>query len=167
MDFQYFEVREPTILLYCPNLVSEPLLWCLMSSKFCPNVYHSYSISPFCIVLVCYLPSWIFSAVMSDVSRCVCQSPIGVYVCYFLGQLLGCAYHLFVWSNLDFMHISHWITFPTQPCLVFCANLLHSLITWMMVSSLSSHSLHLLFLLSLIYSRFDIISSYGVVLYCH
>ena len=23
---------------------------------------------------------------------CVCQSPIGVYVCYFLGQVLGCAY---------------------------------------------------------------------------
>ena len=23
---------------------------------------------------------------------CVCQSPIGVYVCYFLGQELGCAY---------------------------------------------------------------------------
>ena len=23
---------------------------------------------------------------------CVCPSPIGVYVCYFLGQVLGCAY---------------------------------------------------------------------------
>ena len=23
---------------------------------------------------------------------CVCQSPIGVYVCYFLGQMLSCAY---------------------------------------------------------------------------
>ena len=23
---------------------------------------------------------------------CVCQSPIGVYVCHFLGQVLGCAY---------------------------------------------------------------------------
>ena len=23
---------------------------------------------------------------------CICQSPIGVYVCYFLGQVLGCAY---------------------------------------------------------------------------
>ena len=37
---------------------------------------------------------------------------------------------------------------PTQPCLVlysFCANLLHSLIIWLMVSSLSPHNLHLLF----------------------
>ena len=23
---------------------------------------------------------------------CVCQSPIGVYVCYFLGQVMGCVY---------------------------------------------------------------------------
>ena len=36
----------------------------------------------------------------------------------------------------------------TQSCLVlysFCANLLHSLIMWLMVSSLSPHNLHLLF----------------------
>ena len=29
-----------------------------------------------------------------------------------------CIYHLFVWSNLNFLHISHWITLPTQSCLV-------------------------------------------------
>ena len=59
-----------------------------------------------------------------------------------------CIYHLFVWSNLNFLHISQWITLPTQSCLVlysFCANLLHSLIMWLMVSSLSLHSLLLLF----------------------
>ena len=59
-----------------------------------------------------------------------------------------CIYHLFVWSNLNFMHISQWITLPTQSCLVlyyFCANLLHSLIMWLMVSSLSPHRQHLLF----------------------
>ena len=59
-----------------------------------------------------------------------------------------CIYHLFVWSNLNFLHISRWITLPTQSCLVlysFCAKLLHSLIMWFMVSYLSPHSLHLLF----------------------
>ena len=59
-----------------------------------------------------------------------------------------CIYHLFVWSNLNFLRISLWITFPTQSCLVlysFCANLLHSIIMWLMVSSLSPHSLHLQF----------------------
>ena len=59
-----------------------------------------------------------------------------------------CIYHLLVWSNWDFQHISQWITLPTQSCLAlysFCANLLHSLIMWLIVSSLSPHSLHLLF----------------------
>ena len=59
-----------------------------------------------------------------------------------------CIYHLFVWSNFNFLHISQWITLPTQSCLVLyslCANLLHSLIMWLMFSSLSLHCLHLLF----------------------
>ena len=59
-----------------------------------------------------------------------------------------CIYHLFVWSNLNFLHISKWITLPTQSCLAlysFCANLMHSLIMWLIVSSLSPHGLHLLF----------------------
>ena len=59
-----------------------------------------------------------------------------------------CIYHLFVWSNWNFLYISQWITLPTQSCLAlysFCANLLHSLIMWLIVSSLSPHRLHLLF----------------------
>ena len=57
-------------------------------------------------------------------------------------------YHLLVWSKSNFLHISQCITLPTQSCLVlysFCANLLHSLIMWLIVSSLLLHSLHLLF----------------------
>ena len=59
-----------------------------------------------------------------------------------------CIYHLFVWSNLNFLHIYLWITLPTQPCLdlySFCANLRHSFIMCLMVSSPSPHGLHLLF----------------------
>ena len=59
-----------------------------------------------------------------------------------------CLYHLIVWSNLNFLHISQWITLPTQSCLVlysFCANLLHSHIMWLIVLSLSPHSRLLLF----------------------
>ena len=57
-----------------------------------------------------------------------------------------CIYHLFVWSNWNFLHIPKWITWPTQSCLAlysFCANLLHSLIMWLIVSS--PQSLDLLF----------------------
>ena len=78
----------------------------------------------------------------------VCQSPIRVCVLFSRTDAGLCIYHLFVWSNLNFLHISHWITLPTQSCLVlysFQANLLHSLIMWLMVSSLSPHNLHLLF----------------------
>ena len=59
-----------------------------------------------------------------------------------------CIYHLFVWVNLNFLHNSQWIILPIQSCLVlysFCANLLHLLIMWLTVSSLSPHSLNLLF----------------------
>ena len=46
------------------------------------------------------------------------------------------------------MHISQWIILPTQSCLVlysFCVNFLHSSNMWLMISSLSPHSLYLLF----------------------
>ena len=58
-----------------------------------------------------------------------------------------CIYHLLVWSNWNFLYIFQWITLPTQSCLAlysFYASLLHSLIMWLMVSSLSLHSQHLL-----------------------
>ena len=64
-----------------------------------------------------------------------------------------CIYHLFVWSNGNSLHISQWITLPTQSCLAlysFCAYLLHSLIMWLIVSSLSPHSLQLLFCCTLL-----------------
>ena len=59
-----------------------------------------------------------------------------------------CIYPLFVWSNFNFLHIYQWITLTSQSCLVlysFCANLLHLLIMWLMVSSSPPHCLHLLF----------------------
>ena len=72
-------------------------------------------------------------------SLCVSFSRIGAGLCI---------YHLLVWSNLSSLHISQWITLPTQSCLALysrCTNLLYSLIIWLMVSSLSPHRLHLLF----------------------
>ena len=59
-----------------------------------------------------------------------------------------CIYYMFVWSNLNFLHNSKLITFPTQSCLIlysFCDRLLHSLFIWLIVSSLSPFNLHLLF----------------------
>ena len=80
-----------------------------------------------------------------------------------------CLYHLFVWPNLNFLHFSQWITLPTQSRLVlypFCANLLHSITMWLMVSSLSPHGLHLLFccvlsMLALYYYYFLLLESFS------
>ena len=54
-----------------------------------------------------------------------------------------CIYLLFVWSNKNLMHNSQGIIMLTQSSLV-CANLLHLLNMWLIVSSLSPHKLRLL-----------------------
>ena len=82
-----------------------------------------------------------------------------------------CINRLFVHANLNSLHNSLWITLPTQLCLdlySFCANLLHSLIMWLILSSQSPLNLHLLFFFfSLICSCFDMIASYSFVLHCY
>ena len=81
-------------------------------------------------------------------SVCISKSHRSLCVLFSRTSAGLCIYHLFVWLNLNFLHISQCITLPNQSCLVLyscCANLLHSLIRWLMVSSLSPHSLHLLF----------------------
>ena len=81
-------------------------------------------------------------------SKCHCS----LFVSFSRTDARLCIYHLFVWSNFNFLHISQWITLPTPSCLAvyfFCANLLHSLIMWLIISSLWPHSLHLLFFLVL------------------
>ena len=81
-------------------------------------------------------------------SVCTLKSHRSLFVLFSRTGAGLCIYHLLVWSSLNFLHISQWKTLPTQSCLVlysFCANLLHSFIMWLMVSSLSLHNRHLLF----------------------
>ena len=79
----------------------------------------------------------------------VSQNPRGVCVSHSPGQILGCANTICSYGQISiFLHNFQWITLLTQSCLVlysFCANLLHLLTMWLIVSSLSSHNLHLLF----------------------
>ena len=70
----------------------------------------------------------------------ISKSHRGLWVSFSRTGVGLCIYHLLAGSNLNFFHISQWITMPTQSCLAlysFCANLLHSLIMWLMVSYLS------------------------------
>ena len=61
-------------------------------------------------------------------SVCMSKSQRRLHVSFFRIAAGLCIYHLFVWWNLNFLHISQWTTLPIQSCLVlysFCANLLH------------------------------------------
>ena len=77
-----------------------------------------------------------------------------------------CIYHLFVWSNFNFLHSSQWITLPTQSCLVLYSLLLICCIRllWLIVSSLSPQNLHLLFCWVL--SIFALIWLVVIALFC-
>ena len=90
----------------------------------------------------------IWSGRLAENFVCISVSQRSLWVSFSRTDFRLCIYHLFVWSNFNFFHNSQWITLPTQSCLVlysFYANLLHSLILWLIVSSLLSHNLHLLF----------------------
>ena len=81
-------------------------------------------------------------------SVCISKSQWSLCVSFSRTDFVLCIDHLFLWSNFSFLHDSECITWPTQLCLAwysFSANLLHSLITWLIVSYLSQHNQHLLF----------------------
>ena len=98
-------------------------------------------------------------------SVCISKSLRSLCVSISRTHSVLCIYYLFAWSNLNFLHNSQWNTLPTQLCVVlyfFCANLLHSFIIWLIVSSPIPHKPRFAVLLCLIYSRFDMTSLYGV-----
>ena len=89
------------------------------------------------------------SGLLADITWSVCMSKShrSLWVSFSRTEVGLCIYHLFVWLNLNFLHISQLITLPTQSCLVlysFWANLLYSLMR-LMVSSLSPHNLYMQF----------------------
>ena len=103
---------------------------------------------------------------LAEIRWSVCKSKT-VSVLFSRTGARSCIYHLFVWLNLNVSHISQWINLLTQSCLVlysFGINLLHSLIMWLMVSSLSLHSQHLL--LCLVLSILALIWLVFMALFC-
>ena len=102
------------------------------------------------LLLLLLLLIIIRSGLLAEIRWSVCMTKSQRSLCVSFSRTDAgfCIYHLLVWSKLNFLHLFQWISLPTQWCLVlysFCANLPHSLIMWLMVSSLSPHSLHLLF----------------------
>ena len=96
---------------------------------------HNFASSPFLLIII-------RSGRLAEIrwSVCMTKSHRGLCVSFFRTDAGLWKYHLFVWSNLNFLHNSQWITLPIQLGLVlysFYANLLHSLIMWLIVSSVS------------------------------
>ena len=90
------------------------------------------------------------SGLLAKIGGSVCMSTSHMSLCvsFFRIDAELSKYDLFAWSNSNFCISPSASPFPTQSCLVlyyFSANLLHSLIMWLIVSSLSPHNLHLLF----------------------
>ena len=88
----------------------------------------------------------------------------GVCASHSPGLILGREYIICSYGQIS---IFQGITLSTQSCLVlysFCANLLHSLIMWLIVSYLYSHNLHRLFFLVL--SILDLIWLVLMALFC-
>ena len=123
------------------SFFSHSFRFILWSARIAKSTIVSVSSLFLLIIIRSGLLAWIsWSVCMLKSHRNLCVSfswtGAGLCICYLL-----------VWSNLNFLHISQWITLPTQSCLALyssCDNLLHSLIMWIIVSSLSPHSLHLL-----------------------
>ena len=77
-------------------------------------------------------------------SVCMLKSYRSLCVSFSRTDIGLCIYHLFVWTNFNFLHSSLWITLFSHSYLIlhfFCANLLHSLIMWLIITSLSPHNL--------------------------
>ena len=57
---------------------------------------------------------------LAEIRWSVCMSRSHRSLCVLFSRTGAglCIYHLFVWSNLDFLYISQWITLPTQSCLL-------------------------------------------------
>ena len=95
-----------------------------------------------------------------EIEWSVCISKFQRILCVSFSTL--CIYHLIVWSNLNFLHNSQLITFPTQSCLVLyslCVNLLHSLISFRLSHNIIYFSYFVASCLFLLWHR-----PYGVVL---
>ena len=79
----------------------------------------NFASSPFLLIII-------RSSLLAEIRRSVCMSKSHKSLCVLFSRTGAglCIYHLFVWSNLNFLHISRWITLSTQLCLVlysFCA----------------------------------------------
>ena len=114
-----------------------------------PVDHHAHLVVPSLILF--FWSSLLHSLIMWLVVSCLSPHNIHLLFCCVLSILAFsrrdsalCISHLLAWSNFNFLNNSLQITLP-RPVLsiiFFHAYLLHSVIMWLIVSSLSPHNLH-------------------------
>ena len=98
------------------------------------------SFSLFLFLFLLLISTWSSFLVAIKWSVCISKSQRISFILFFRMDSGLCIYHLVVWSKFNLLHNSQWNIFPTQLCLVLyslCANLLHLLTMWLIISSLS------------------------------
>ena len=82
--------------------------------------------------VLCFLLVIISSGLLAEMRWSVCMSKSHGSLCVLFSRTGAglCIHHLFVWSNLNFLHISHWITLPTQSCLFYLFQVFHTTVRW-------------------------------------
>ena len=107
--FQFSSKVEVLILLF--HILSVFILWSARTEK-------STILQVLFFSLLIIIRSGFLAEIMlnSHGSLCVSFSRTGAEFCI---------YHLLVWSNLNFLHISQWVTLPTQSCIIII--IIHSL----------------------------------------
>ena len=77
---------------------------------------HNFANSLFFLFFFFFLLIIIRSGLLAEIRWSVCMSKSQRSLCVSFSRTDAglCIYHLFVWSNLNFSHISEWITLPTQ-----------------------------------------------------
>ena len=146
------------------SLAKSILNLCLFSlSLIFPVTRWNHKFGRFSLLLLLLFFAITRSGLLTRICWSVCISKSQIIFCVWFSWIL----HLFVWSNFDFLHNSQWFSFPSQSCLFlysFYANLLHSLIIWWIVSSLSPQNLPLLFYCVL---TIFCVGPYGIILCCN
>ena len=64
-------------------------------------------------------------------SVCMLKSHRNLCVAFSRTGVGSCIYHLLVWSNFNFLHISQWIPLPTQSCLALLIRFFHISVSWL------------------------------------
>ena len=128
MFYNFFNFQARSRYLSFFSLSFSSILWSAGIPKFKFSSLFIYLFFFFFFFLLIIIRSGLLAEINDPF---VCQSHRSLCISFSRTGARLCIYHLFLWSYLNFLHISEWITLSIQSCLVsysFCANLLHSLV---------------------------------------